>query len=171
MRVCVCVCACVRVCACVCVCVCVVNKSLEKFLFYHYTFVLCILQYYSSQLTDYDDSLHSRRNKSHGLPSLRDILNDLLTSQETEPSKSKSNSLPITTPHSTSYCIPLFRSNSTGLTKQQPAHDCNHVRFLNRSAENGVYWIDPNLGCSSDAILVYCNFTLNETCISPIVSL
>ena len=148
-----------------CVRVCVSPKY--GLVFFHV--VLCILQYYSSQLTDNDDSLYSRRNKSHGLPSLQDILNDLLTSQE--PSNSKSDSHLNTTPHSTSYCIPIFRSTSTGLTKRQPAHDCNHVRILNRAAENGVYWIDPNLGCSSDAILVYCNFTLNETCIPPIVSL
>lgn len=30
----------------------------------------------------------------------------------------------------------------------------------------GWYWIDPNQGCSHDAILVYCNFTTNETCIN-----
>lgn len=31
----------------------------------------------------------------------------------------------------------------------------------------GWYWIDPNQGCSHDAILVYCNFTTSQTCINP----
>ena len=29
----------------------------------------------------------------------------------------------------------------------------------------GFYWIDPNQGCSSDAIKVFCDFTTRETCI------
>lgn len=130
-----------------------------------------VLQYYSSQLLDEDNPIDLGRSKStsHGLPSLQDIVNDLLDHQESELSTSKPVHF-ITAPHSTTYCTSLFKSKSIGLTKQQPAHDCNHIRLLNRSSENGIYWIDPNLGCSSDAILVYCNFTLNETCISPIVS-
>ena len=35
------------------------------------------------------------------------------------------------------------------------------------SVTAGWYWIDPNLGCSQDAIQVYCNFTSGETCINP----
>lgn len=31
----------------------------------------------------------------------------------------------------------------------------------------GLYWIDPNLGCSSDAVQVFCNCTSGETCILP----
>lgn len=30
----------------------------------------------------------------------------------------------------------------------------------------GWYWIDPNLGCSQDAITVYCNFSSGETCLN-----
>lgn len=30
----------------------------------------------------------------------------------------------------------------------------------------GEYWIDPNQGCSEDAIKVYCNMETGETCIS-----
>ena len=33
----------------------------------------------------------------------------------------------------------------------------------------GFYWIDPNLGCKSDAIRVYCNISDVEiaTCVTP----
>lgn len=34
---------------------------------------------------------------------------------------------------------------------------------------SGTYWIDPNLGCSSDTIEVSCNFTGGgQTCLKPI---
>ena len=32
----------------------------------------------------------------------------------------------------------------------------------------GTYWIDPNLGCSSDTVEVFCNFTGGgQTCLKP----
>ena len=37
------------------------------------------------------------------------------------------------------------------------------------TAASGHYWIDPNGGCVSDAVEVYCNFTdgVARTCIMP----
>lgn len=33
---------------------------------------------------------------------------------------------------------------------------------------SGQYWIDPNQGCTGDAIKVFCNFTAGgETCVYP----
>ena len=34
----------------------------------------------------------------------------------------------------------------------------------------GIYWIDPNGGCRSDAVTVHCNFTggVAKTCLLPI---
>lgn len=35
----------------------------------------------------------------------------------------------------------------------------------------GTYWVDPNLGCSSDTIEVSCNFTHGgQTCLKPITA-
>lgn len=36
--------------------------------------------------------------------------------------------------------------------------------FLNSPGE---YWIDPDQGCTQDAIKVYCNMETGETCVSP----
>lgn len=69
--------------------------------------------------------------------------------------------------YSTSYCWPPLNTASLGLQRHHPAQSCEHVRNVNATAPNGFYWIDPNLGCSSDAILVYCDFTSNETCVHP----
>lgn len=39
------------------------------------------------------------------------------------------------------------------------------------SALSGTFWIDPNLGCAADSILVTCNFTSGgQTCLKPVVA-
>ena len=46
------------------------------------------------------------------------------------------------------------------------SHRTNQVLII---AASGHYWIDPNGGCVSDAVEVYCNFTdgVARTCIMP----
>lgn len=35
------------------------------------------------------------------------------------------------------------------------------------SPPTGEYWIDPNQGCTIDAIKVFCNMETGETCVHP----
>uniref|UniRef100_A0A3B3H8S0 Fibrillar collagen NC1 domain-containing protein n=1 Tax=Oryzias latipes TaxID=8090 RepID=A0A3B3H8S0_ORYLA len=45
------------------------------------------------------------------------------------------------------------------------------VIFNTANVFSGTYWIDPNLGCSSDTIEVSCNFTEGgQTCIKPVTA-
>lgn len=50
---------------------------------------------------------------------------------------------------------------------QSPARMCRPSPAL----PAGTYWVDPNLGCSSDTIEVSCNFTHGgQTCLKPITA-
>lgn len=47
----------------------------------------------------------------------------------------------------------------------------SHHKLLTSFFPVGTYWIDPNLGCSSDSIQVTCNFSQGgQTCLSPVTS-
>lgn len=97
-----------------------------------------------------DTGNHSGQRKSH------------LTDSKAEHGQTKGTS------HiSTSYCLPYWNTSRTGLTRSFPASSCAELRHLNSTISSGHYWVDPNLGCSADSILVYCNFSSNETCIFP----
>ena len=93
---------------------------------------------------------------------LKELLEDAL-----QPDVELSSSNVTNSGYSTAYCWPPLNNSTLGLHRHQPAQSCEHILNVNVTAPNGFYWIDPNLGCSSDAILVYCNFTSNETCIHP----
>uniref|UniRef100_A0A667GXK8 Fibrillar collagen NC1 domain-containing protein n=1 Tax=Lynx canadensis TaxID=61383 RepID=A0A667GXK8_LYNCA len=48
-----------------------------------------------------------------------------------------------------------------------PTYTCHPPSML----PAGTYWVDPNLGCSSDTIEVSCNFTHGgQTCLKPITA-
>ncbi|CAH2310409.1 collagen alpha-1(XXIV) chain [Pelobates cultripes] len=54
-------------------------------------------------------------------------------------------------------------------TRDNPARICRDLLNCDRKVSDGIYWVDPNLGCPSDAIEVFCNFTAGgQTCLSPI---
>ncbi|EAW87413.1 collagen, type XXVII, alpha 1, isoform CRA_c [Homo sapiens] len=46
-----------------------------------------------------------------------------------------------------------------------------YIHHLHPTLPAGTYWVDPNLGCSSDTIEVSCNFTHGgQTCLKPITA-
>uniref|UniRef100_A0A4W6BYW7 Fibrillar collagen NC1 domain-containing protein n=1 Tax=Lates calcarifer TaxID=8187 RepID=A0A4W6BYW7_LATCA len=54
-------------------------------------------------------------------------------------------------------------------TRDNPARICRDLHSCEQKLNDGTYWIDPNLGCSSDTIEVSCNFTGGgQTCLKPI---
>ena len=53
-------------------------------------------------------------------------------------------------------------------TKDSPARSCKDLFFGHPQLKDGLYWIDPNLGMSDDAVKVYCRMSSGgETCINP----
>ena len=105
------------------------------------------------------------------LPTLKETIDEILT--ETPP--------PDDAPHpkqeggadegqhhvTTSYCVPLSGRGSSVGSRAFPAYDCGAILRENATITSGFFWIDPNLGCSSDALRVFCNFTSNQTCLYP----
>lgn len=50
-----------------------------------------------------------------------------------------------------------------------PVRICKDLYNCAQRLEDGTYWIDPNLGCSTDSMEVTCNFTAGgQTCIKPL---
>ncbi|KAG2465005.1 CO1A2 protein, partial [Polypterus senegalus] len=52
-------------------------------------------------------------------------------------------------------------------SRKNPARTCRDIRLSHPDWTSGYYWIDPNQGCTMDAIQVHCDFTTGETCIYP----
>jgi len=44
-----------------------------------------------------------------------------------------------------------------GRTKDNPGRSCNDIWLCHPDFPSGNYWIDPNGGCSADAIEVWCD--------------
>lgn len=50
-------------------------------------------------------------------------------------------------------------------SRKNPARTCRDIKLSHPDWSSGFYWIDPNQGCTNDAIKVFCDFTTRETCI------
>lgn len=60
------------------------------------------------------------------------------------------------------------RISSPDGTKNSPARTCRDIHAYHPNKPSGLYWIDPNMGCASDAIQVTCKFehSVAMTCVS-----
>lgn len=53
-------------------------------------------------------------------------------------------------------------------TRENPARVCKDLLNCQHKLNDGLFWVDPNLGCTSDAFKVFCNFTAGgQTCLHP----
>lgn len=55
-------------------------------------------------------------------------------------------------------------------SRENPGRTCRDINLYYPEKISGMFWIDPNGGCLSDAIMVHCNFTDmgdSITCIKP----
>ncbi|KAI1892410.1 hypothetical protein AGOR_G00133070 [Albula goreensis] len=52
-------------------------------------------------------------------------------------------------------------------SRKNPARTCRDLKLCHPEWKSGEYWIDPNQGCTVDAIKVFCNMETGETCVSP----
>lgn len=61
--------------------------------------------------------------------------------------------------------ISIFRTLSIKTAKVRRSGKFKPLSF----SISGNYWVDPNGGCNSDAIQVFCNFTdgVAKTCVTP----
>ncbi|XP_022105761.1 collagen alpha-1(V) chain-like isoform X2 [Acanthaster planci] len=51
---------------------------------------------------------------------------------------------------------------------KNPARTCKDLYLSHKDFPDGHYWVDPNQGCTKDALEVFCNMTAEgETCIYP----
>ncbi|KAI5609246.1 collagen alpha-1(XXVII) chain B isoform X2 [Silurus asotus] len=87
--------------------------------------------------------------------------------QNAEASVSQQNVEVLRTLHYLSSVISDIKSPAG--TRENPARFCKDLLNCKPTMADGMYWIDPNLGCTSDAIQVFCNFTAGgQTCLYPV---
>ncbi|KAK5930509.1 hypothetical protein CgunFtcFv8_026737 [Champsocephalus gunnari] len=89
--------------------------------------------------------------------------------QNTEMSLPEQNTEILKTLH---YLSSVIESIKTPLgTRENPARVCKDLMECDHKLKDGWFWIDPNLGCTSDAFKVFCNFTAGgQTCVHPVAS-
>ncbi|CAB1437518.1 unnamed protein product [Pleuronectes platessa] len=108
----------------------------------------------------YDDSVFYGRSDSHA---------DLRTEsyQNTEVSLPDQNTEILQTLHYLSSVIESIKK-PVG-TRENPARVCKDLLDCHHKVQDGWFWADPNLGCTSDAFRVFCNFTAGgQTCLHPL---
>ncbi|MEQ2164343.1 Collagen alpha-1(II) chain, partial [Goodea atripinnis] len=52
-------------------------------------------------------------------------------------------------------------------SKKNPSRTCRDLKLCHPDWKSGEYWIDPNQGCTVDAIKVFCNMETGESCVNP----
>lgn len=52
-------------------------------------------------------------------------------------------------------------------SRKNPARTCQDLKLCHPEWKSGDYWIDPNQGCTLDAMKVFCNMETGETCVYP----
>lgn len=52
-------------------------------------------------------------------------------------------------------------------SRKNPARTCRDLKLCHPEWKSGDYWIDPNQGCTLDAMKVFCNMETGETCVYP----
>ncbi|CAB1445080.1 unnamed protein product [Pleuronectes platessa] len=52
-------------------------------------------------------------------------------------------------------------------SRKNPARTCRDLKLCHPDWKSGEYWIDPNQGCTIDAIKVFCNMETGESCVQP----
>lgn len=54
--------------------------------------------------------------------------------------------------------------------RHSPGQTCKDIKLANPDYKSGEYYVDPNGESANDAILVYCKFDTDETCVTPTTS-
>lgn len=68
-------------------------------------------------------------------------------------------------------CVLVSEMRERKKRERERGSSLERLIIPNLAVCSGTYWIDPNLGCSSDTIEVSCNFTGGgQTCLKPVTA-